>query len=265
MELGPQGDWLPKRALAAASESRLRDAPAANVLFSESCKQAFQRRIIVIGGKTSSVDCTLGKRENGPRLRLLSNPEPSPPQTAPTAPSLASAPFRPGEIPLTAWVPLDPVTRNLAWEQSKAAALPTELWVRLAVEASRLANEISALTARPRQQVIAGLDLWASKSECETPTISASELRHYASELRRGHPTAEAGEVLALRLSEEMSGAWNAAASKARAEMPHWIASALKNAPPECVTWEAAAAATCRSLGEWAYASWLRTSASARA
>jgi hypothetical protein len=211
------------------------------------------------------MNCDVSKRKDGPRLRLLSTSEAALPPTAPTAPSLTAAPFRPGELPITAWVPLDSVTRDLAWERAGAAALPTELWVRIAVEASRLASEISSLTARLRQEVIAQLDLEASRSECEMPTLSASELRHYAVELRRSHPTSEASEVLALRLPEEMSGAWNAAAIKGRLEMPHWIASALEKAPSECVAWEAAAAATCRSLGEWAYASWLRTSANARA
>ena len=98
-----------------------------------------------------------------------------------------------------------------------------------------------------------------------TQIPGASELRRYAAELRKGHPATKTGEVLALRLPEEISGAWNAAASEARLEMPRWIAEALEKTPPECVAWEVAAAATCRSLGEWAYASWLRASTNAKA
>jgi 16S rRNA C967 or C1407 C5-methylase (RsmB/RsmF family) len=113
--------------------------------------------------------------------------------------------------------------------------------------------------------VIAQLDLAASAPTDQTHTLGASELRRYATELRKNHPTAEAGEVLALRLPEEISGAWNAAASDARLEMPRWIATALEKTPPECVAWEIKAAATCSSLGEWAYASSLRASASASA
>jgi hypothetical protein len=155
--------------------------------------------------------------------------------------------------------------RDLIWEQAREAALPTELWVRIAVEASRLASEISALTARPRREVVAQLDLAAAAPAVEAPTLGASELRRYATELREGHPTTDAGEVLALRLPEEISGAWNAAASEARLEMPRWIAAALEKAPPKCIAWEVDAAASCRSLGEWAYASFLRASANARA
>jgi hypothetical protein len=212
------------------------------------------------------VDCNVvDKHEGKPRLCLVANVEPTPALPMPTAPTLASAPFRPGELPLTAWVPLDRLTRNLILERAREAALPTELWVRIAVETSRLASEISSLTARPRREVVAQLDLAATWPASEVHTLAASELRRYAAELRKSHPVADTGEVLALRLPEEISGAWNAAASEARLEMPHWISAALEKTPPKCVTWEAAAAVTYRSLGEWAYAAWLRASNSVKA
>lgn len=209
------------------------------------------------------VGCDIDKRKERPRLRLLAT-EPAPARPA-SAPFLASAPFRPGELPVTAWIPLDHATRDLVWKRAREAALPTELWVRIAVESSRLSSEISSLTACPRHEVIAQLDLAATSPVNETQIPLASELRRYAAELRKGHPATKTGEVLALRLPEEISGAWNSAASEARLEMPHWIAEALDKAPPECIAWEIAAAATCRSLGEWVYASWLRASTSAKA
>jgi hypothetical protein len=168
-------------------------------------------------------------------------------------------------LPVTAWIPLDSTTRDLVWEQAREAALPTELWVRIAVESSRLSSEISSLTGRPRREVVEQLDLAATSPVDKVKAPVASELRRYAAELRKGHPAAKTGEVLALRLPEEISGAWNAAASEARLEMPHWIAAALDKTSPECVAWEVAAAATSRSLGEWAYASWLRASTNAKA
>lgn len=208
--------------------------------------------------------CDTDKRRGKPRLRLLANAEPTPVRP-PIAPFLASAPFRPGELPVTAWIPLDSTTRDLVWEQAREAALPTELWVRIAVESSRLSSEISSLTGRPRCEVVGQLDLAATSPVDEGQAPVASELRRYAAELRKVHPAAKTGEVLALRLPEEISGAWNTAASEARLEMPHWIAAALNKTPPECVAWEVAAAATSRSLGEWTYASWLRASTSAKA
>lgn len=211
------------------------------------------------------MECDVDMRETKPRLRLLVNAQAPPVRSTSMAPSLTSAPFRPGELPLTAWFPLDHTTRDLVRQRAKEAALPTELWVRIAVETSRLASEISSLTAQPRRAVITQLDLAATAPAWETHKLGASELRRYACELRKGHPTTEVGEVLGLRLPEEIGGAWNAAASEARLEMPRWISAALAEAPSECVAWEVAAAATCRSLGEWAYASWLRASASAKA
>jgi hypothetical protein len=133
------------------------------------------------------------------------------------------------------------------------------------VEASRIASEISLLSGCRRREVIGQLDQAAAQTADESRLLGASELRRYAAALRMRHPAPEAGEVLTLRLPEEISGAWNAEASAARLDLPRWIASALEIAPAECVAWEAAAAATCRSLGEWSYASWLRASASTKA
>ena len=209
--------------------------------------------------------CGVDKCEAEPRLRLLESDGPAVRRPAASAPSLVSAPFRPGELPLTAWVPLDHATRNLLWEQATQAALPTELWVRIAVEASRLASEISSLTARPRGEVIADLDGAAELSEHGSESLAAPELRRYAAQLRMGHASAAPGELLALRLPEEISGAWSAAAGESRLELPRWLAQALSQAPQNCVSREYAAAAECRSLGEWTYAASLRASASARA
>lgn len=211
------------------------------------------------------MDREVNKRDGEPRLRLLVNSKSAPAHPTPTAPSLVSAPFRPGELPLTAWIPLDRATRDLVRKRAKKAALPTELWVRIAVEASRLASEISSLAGCRRQEVVVQLDLAAVSPAGQAHTLSASELRRYAAELRKGCSASEAGEVLALRLPEEISGAWNTAAAEARQELPRWLASMLDDAPRECVTWEATAAMTCRSLGEWAYASWLRASTNAKA
>src|SRR6478735_8493702 len=127
------------------------------------------------------------KRNGEPRLRVLVNAEPTPTHPTPTAPSLASAPFRPGELPLTAWIPLDSATRDLVRERAREAATPVELWVRIAVEASRLASEISYLAGCRRQEVVVQLDLATASPTGQMHTIATSELRRYATELRKGH------------------------------------------------------------------------------
>lgn len=203
-------------------------------------------------------------KQDGPALRLVASPESVPARPTQRPPSLTVAPFRPGEIPITAWIPLDSSIRRLVSRRANEEALPTELWVRIAVEASRLTDEIATLTTRPHQEVIRRLDIAASAPE-DMQTLSGSELRRYAAELRHDHTAVDADDVLALRLPEEISGAWGKAATAARIDMPRWIATAISAAPKECVAWEAAAASTCRSLGEWAYASWLQASANSMA
>jgi hypothetical protein len=205
-----------------------------------------------------------GYKQDDRALRLVASPESVLASPAPRPPSLTAAPFRPGELPITSWIPLESSIRALVSRRANEEALPIELWVRIAVEASRLTDEISTLTNQSRQGVIDRLDIAASALD-DTQTLSGSELRRYAAELRRSHATVDADDVLALRLPEEISGAWGKAASAARVDMPHWIAHAIRAAPAECVAWEAAAASTCRSLGEWAYASWLQASANSMA
>jgi hypothetical protein len=180
--------------------------------------------------------------------------------------SIWSAPFRPGELPLIAWVPLCRQTRELIGHAATEACLPVELWVRIAVEAARLVAEIADLSGARDEVVVAALDDAAGISEEDAPAqTAASSLRRYAAELSGGRSSAPPGEELALRLPEEMRGAWSRAAIAAGSELPRWIAARLEEAPPGCVGWEARAAAECRSLGEWSYASWLRSSASSRA
>lgn len=201
-----------------------------------------------------------------PTLRLLPGPAAPPPTATGTArPTLQSAPFRPGELPLTAWVPLDRATRQLIGKGSRETGLPPELWVRIAAEASRITTEISTLIRESRESIIAALDRAAVGPNKATSNVAASELHRYAVELHRGGMACDPEEVLALRLPEEISGAWSAAAARERADMPRWLRATLRSAPACCVSWEAAAAEGCRSLGEWAYAASLRASASASA
>src|SRR4051812_40008901 len=115
-----------------------------------------------------------GYKQDGPALRLVANPESVPARPAPRPPSLTAAPFRPGELPITAWIPLESSVRRLVSRRANEEALPTELWVRIAVEASRLTTEISTLTNHPRQEVISRLDIAASVPE-DTQALSGSE------------------------------------------------------------------------------------------
>lgn len=198
-------------------------------------------------------------------LRLVSARTPRVDPGRPSTPAISAAPFRPGELPLISWVPLDLETRELIGRPAIAAGIPIDLWVRIAVEASRLVEEIATLSGCIQTEVASRLDS-AALNDGEPPNqLGGHSLNRYAAELRLGRGPQEVPGELALRLPEEMSGAWTRSAAKERVRFPTWIAQRLRSAPANCVSWEIAAADSCQSLGEWAYASSLRASASSSA
>lgn len=177
--------------------------------------------------------------------------------------SLAAAPFRPGELPTISWLVLDADTRVFIAASASRARLPTELWIRIAVEASRLLEEIASRTKCTQESVTATLDSAASQdAHADTRHLAATNLGRYADSLEAGHPNDELPSTLPLRLPEEMSGAWIRDAIRYRQSLPSWIGMRLQSAPAECIRWESASARAHQSLGEWAYASSLRALAS---
>ena len=175
---------------------------------------------------------------------------------------IAAAPFRPGELPIVSWVPLTTETRKLIRQAADAAGIPIELWIRIAVEASRLVAEIADLSGQTEAEASSLLSR-ATKDAADGPTenLAALSLARYADELRQVHPSGELCPELALRLPEEMNGAWSRAAAQQRLSYAQWVSCRIAAAPTDCVKWEIAAARSCKSLGEWAYASSLRASA----
>lgn len=180
--------------------------------------------------------------------------------------SIWSAPFRPGELPIISWVPLAADAREGLGVRVRDAGLPAELWVRIAVESSRLAAEIALLADEPREQVVSVLDgLAAGERSVDTAEVAAGALRRYAAELAAPRSGVAGADELALHLPEEMAGAWSRAAARERRVLAEWVAERLQEAPAGCIEWEMAAVEDCQSMGEWAYASWLRASANSRA
>jgi hypothetical protein len=177
--------------------------------------------------------------------------------------SLTAAPFRPGELPVTSWLVLDIATRDLIANSALSARVPAELWVRVAVESSRLVTEIASEVSQPEPQVSACLDAAACASDgLADPTLGTAALDRYADHLATAHASGRVPVELPLRLPEEMAGAWQRDAARERVSMPRWVGARLRAAPAACVNWEIAAARASQSLGEWAYASFLRASTS---
>ncbi len=175
--------------------------------------------------------------------------------------SLSSAPFRPGELPIASWISLDELTRERIEEGATTARVPAELWLRLAVEAARLTDEIAAHSGRTRQSVQGVLDTAAAETsgDATNETLRTDALARYAALLRTRHPAGPISRLVPMRLPEEMSGGWRRAAIHAGVTFERWVAERVEAAPTGCVAWEIAAAECCQTLAEWAYAAFLRS------
>lgn len=192
------------------------------------------------------------------RLRLVAE-QPVALRRGPAAGSLAAAPFRPGELPVLRWVTLGADARRAVRERATQAGVPAELWLRLAVEASRLLDEIAALSARRRADVEMHLDAAATERLASpVEALDAVGLKRYAESLQRGGNSSPLRPEAPLRLSEETAGSWGRTAATRHTSLPSWIAAHVHRAPRRCVDWEVAAASECRTMAEWAYASSLR-------
>ena len=209
------------------------------------------------------VQSTTGLSRRHDHLRLVSHRVDAPrlPTTVPVP--LNVAPFRPGELPVISWIALDANIRDLIKRSATAAHVPIELWVRAAVESSRLVTEIATRSDQLESKIVSGLDAAARVGRAADPqTLGATALSRYADLLESSHPSGKVPPVLPLRLPEEMVGAWHHAATRKQVEMSSWIAMRMQTVPSGCISWEAAAARSHQSLEAWAYASILFASAS---
>ena len=187
------------------------------------------------------------------RLRLVA----AAPTCDPPRPrvDLSTTPFRPGELPCITSLALNAATRAAVEQHAAAARLPLEIYVRIATEASRVVGEVAARTGRSVAWVCAALHDAAAHPSAVTAVDAPGMTRYVqAFDVAAGGGKAPPGD-LALRLPEDMTGAWRRAAREAGTALAAWVAARVADTPDRCVTWERAAASECRTLGEWAYAS----------
>jgi hypothetical protein len=168
---------------------------------------------------------------------------------------LVTTPSRPGELPCITLLALDAVIRSVVEQEAVAARLPLEMYVRIATEASRVVQEVAALTGRSGAWVCAALDDAATHPSAVT-AVDAPGMTRYVHALRMavGGVKPPPGD-LALRLPEDMTGAWRRAAREAGTALAVWVAARVADKPDRCVEWETAAASECRTLAEWGYVS----------
>jgi hypothetical protein len=161
------------------------------------------------------------------------------------------------------WVVLGSTTRETVRRAASECGVPIELWVRIAVESMRLTQEISQCCGQSEEWVRETLSVAALAAANDQPqNVAPVTLDHYASALERHHPAGRAADCIALRLPEEMVGAWHRDAARQHLSLPKWITQRLDDPPVDCIRWEIAAARSSQTLSEWAYASSLRALAS---
>jgi hypothetical protein len=128
--------------------------------------------------------------------------------------SLRRSPFRPGELPVRLAVDLEPDTRASAIERALAAGVPVSLWIRVSVEASRVASAIGQIDGVTAAAVLMAIeDVRRADEDPAALDVHARRLRAYARAL--GHQPDRAtppdGAVSVL-LPDEMAACWRTSA-----------------------------------------------------
>lgn len=203
-----------------------------------------------------------------PALRVVSNRRPStllaPALVRPIP--LEARPYRPGELPQQLSIRCD---ERLAADCARAAAgsgLPLPLWIRVAVEASRVRDQLADGLHQPPGEVLATLD-----EACSGPLpthVGAGEVVLYAREIirrRPGRPPTNAPDGLQTLVPDGVRTAWILAATEAGLPLDAWIGLQLGDPPQAAADWEAASVASGLSIGEWAYNCWAAASATSAA
>ena len=173
-------------------------------------------------------------------------------------PSLASQPFRPGELPAIVPIEVDSAVRSTAAQAAVARRLPIELWIRLAVDGWRHANYAAAATDVSLDQLADWCDQRAAGAD-QPPLVVTGRLHQaYARLIDEGDATAtprRATSRIHLLLPDVVLSGWSVGAAAAGVDLSTYVSRALEQAPDGVASWEAAAAARGLSLGEWIWQS----------
>jgi hypothetical protein len=167
---------------------------------------------------------------------------------------LVAAPFRPGELPSTVVVQLEPAARSEVEAEALRARVPLALCLRIVVEATRARDDIVRATGRNCPAVEHMLDV-AAELPIPPDGSEDSGLSTYVAALIEGQIGGGNGSDVVLRLTTEMAFSWGRRAAESDLTLDAWITRSVKGRPTRAVQWEVAAAASGRTLAEWAYAS----------
>jgi hypothetical protein len=167
--------------------------------------------------------------------------------------SLHTQPQRPGELAELIEVAVDAAEMARVRDEVAARRLPVELVLYIAIEADRALDEAVDAVALAREDLIAFLDTAAANTPERAPRhLLVRPLEQYAAAIMRGLPdlAVESGS-LHVRVPHRVAATWAHAAAAAAVPLERWLADGVRRARLDRAGWEAAAARTGRTLGEW--------------
>jgi hypothetical protein len=189
-----------------------------------------------------------------PTLRVLSGEQLGRQAVSAKLPTLESQPFRPGEVPQLLVVDLDQALAERLQEEAAELGLPRELWLRVAVEVSRLLRRAAELLGVLPNEVVRHVE---SRSQAPTlTTMEAARFDAYAKQIREGaRPRRPRVPVsrLSIPIPENMVTAWSIDAAAEALTLQEFVNARALEAPRAAASWEALSAERGQSLGEWIF------------
>jgi hypothetical protein len=196
-------------------------------------------------------------------LQLVETPEPSLPSLAGRCwpVDIGRGPFRPGELPESLLIDLDPGAMCGAAEQARASGLPLALWARIAIELGRARDALVGATSMEAEEIE---DLLHAAAQAGPQLSGLSALERYGIAVLEGGvaEAVDASAPLEILVPSEMALAWRQAASGGGQSLDRWAGDAIGGARAGVEKLEARAAALGEPLIAWCYAAFLSWSAS---
>jgi hypothetical protein len=187
-------------------------------------------------------------------LRVLSGGQLGREAVFASLPTLESQPFRPGEVPQLLVVDLDYAVSQRLEEEAADLGLPRELWLRVAVEASRLVRRAAHLLGVEAGEVMRHVE--KRKQALNVTTMEAARHDAYAKQIRESKGSVRRRarvSRLSLPIPESMITAWSIDAAADGLTLDEFVNARALDAPAVAISWEASSAQRGQSLGEWVF------------
>lgn len=189
-------------------------------------------------------------------LTLIASSHPPPPEYGPAPFDLATHPLRPGLAHEPLQIHLERGLRRAVADHAHRDGLSAPAWAVIVIESQRaltLAAEISPHTAAELERRLHAVA--APSTYTTLPRGPGSRLAAYARQLRAtpqaGTPRDHLAADPLLPVPYNLLTAWRQIARAEHRTPAEWAAAKLANLPAGRVEWEAAAAETGATLGEW--------------